>query len=86
MRFKATIFVLIVLLSSLSGCLTNENPAPAGNDDEAWLNKFEFKNPGRSLLIGEIEVTNLFEEQRSKLYSIIQHQRTTDFNSDEIPS
>ena len=86
MRFKATIFVLIVLLSSLSGCLTNENPAPAGNDNEAWLNKFEFKNPSRSLIIGEIEVTNLVEEQRSRLYSIIQHQRSIDFNSDEIPN
>tara|TARA_Y100000589_G_scaffold291992_1_gene295847 strand:+ start:2253 stop:4346 length:2094 start_codon:yes stop_codon:yes gene_type:complete len=86
MRFKATIFVLIVLLSSLVGCLKNENPAPAGSDDEAGLNKFEFKIPGRSLIIGEIEVTNLFEEQRSMFHSIIQHQRSIDFNSDEVPN
>ena len=86
MRFKATIFVLIVLLPSLSGCLTNENPAPAEKDDEAWLNKFEFQNPGRSLIIGEIEGFNITEDQRSRLYSIIQHQRSIDFNSDEIPN
>ena len=86
MRFKATIFVLIVLLSSLVGCLKNENPAPAGSDDEAGLNKLEFKIPGRSLIIGEIEVTNLFEEQRSMFHSIIQHQRSIDFNSDEVPN
>ena len=65
MRFKATIFVLIVLLSPLSGCLTNENPAPAGNDDEARMNKFEFKNPDRSLIIGEIEVTNLLRNNEA---------------------
>ena len=64
MRFKATIFVLIVLLSPLSGCLTNENPAPARNDDEARMNKFNSRTQ-ISLIIGEIEVINLLRNNEA---------------------
>ena len=86
MRFNAAIFVLMVLSAPLSGCLTKENDASQNYDDEANLIDFGFEISDRSLIIGGVTEANFTEEQRNRFYSTIQNQRSTDFNSDEIPN
>ena len=84
MQSRVIFVVFFILLSSSAGCLKNEEGLDA-NLETNPLN-WDFDIQKRSSIIGVITEEDLTEEQRSKLYSIIQHQRTTDFNSDEIPS
>ena len=84
MQSRVIFVVFFILLSSSAGCLKNEEGLDANLETNPLNWNFDIQK--RSSIIGVITEEDLTEEQRSKLYSIIQHQRTTDFNSDEIPN
>ena len=67
-----------------AGCLKNDK----GQVDYTETNSlsWEFDIQNRSSIIGEITEEHLTDLQQTRLYSIIQNQRSGDFNSDEIPA
>ena len=84
MQSRVIFVAFFLLLSSSAGCLKNEESSNIniGTNPLKW----EFDIQKRSSIFGVSTEEDLTEEQRSRLYSLIQHQRSIDFNSDEIPN
>ena len=84
MQSRVIFVAFFILLSSSAGCLKNEERLDAHPETNPLSLEFDIQK--RSSIIGIITEEDLNEEQRSMFHSIIQHQRSIDFNSDEIPS